>query len=68
MNNTQPNQKETPICYCTGTTESKIKDLIAKKINTLERIADMTGATTGCGACEYDILELIKQSTLTEDE
>ncbi len=68
MNNNLPNQKEPPICFCTGTTEAKIKQLIAKNVNTLERIADMTGATTGCGACEYEVLELIKQSTLKEDE
>jgi bacterioferritin-associated ferredoxin len=61
MNENCPNPKEPPICYCTGTTEAKIKALMANEINTLEAIAYETGATTGCGACEHDIQVLIAQ-------
>lgn len=62
MNNNLPNPKETRICHCSGTTEAKIKELIANEVNTLEEIANETGATTGCGACDYLVLELIAQS------
>lgn len=61
MNNNHAKQKDTVVCYCSGTTQTKIKELIAHEINTLEKIAYETGATTGCGACEYNILELIIQ-------
>lgn len=61
MNENRPNPKEPSICYCTGTTEAKIKALMDSGINTLEAIAYETGATTGCDACEYDVMELIAQ-------
>lgn len=59
MNNEQPNKQETRICHCSGTTETKIKELITNGVNTLEEIANETGATTGCGACDYLIVELL---------
>lgn len=61
MNN-QPNAKEEVICHCSGTTEAKIKALIANEVDTLEKIANATGATTGCGACDYLIMELLDQN------
>ncbi len=62
MNNNRTKPKEPPICYCSGTTQTKIEELIADGVDTLEKIAYETGAVTGCGACEYLILELIEQS------
>lgn len=49
------------ICYCTGTTEAKVRELIANGNDTLEKIAYETGATTGCAACEFSIMELIEE-------
>lgn len=62
MNKNHTKPKEPPICYCSGTTQTKIEELIADGCDTLEKIANETGAVTGCGACEYDIQELIGQS------
>ena len=58
--------KEEPICYCTGTTETQIKKLIAENITTLEGIVEQTGITTGCAGCEYDVVQLINQLAKSE--
>jgi len=62
MNNNHLNKQEQLICFCSGTSEAKIKALIANEINTIEKIANATGATTGCGACEDTVVELLAQS------
>ncbi len=61
MNNSHPNKPEELICHCSGTTRAKIKELIANDVNTIEKIANATGATTGCGACDDSIVELLAQ-------
>jgi NAD(P)H-nitrite reductase large subunit len=61
MNNSHQNEQEAVICHCSGTTATKIKALIANEVNTLEEIANATGATTGCGACEDLVVELLTQ-------
>lgn len=58
----QTNKQQDCICYCTGTTREKIETLIASGVNTLEQIVNQTGATTGCGACDYVVMELLAQS------
>jgi len=48
------------ICSCSGTTAGKIKTLIAaKRAHSLPDICRITGACTGCGACETTIEELL---------
>lgn len=54
-------KSEPPICPCTGTKKSNIKQLIANKVDTLEAIIHATGATTGCAACEYDVAQFVAQ-------
>jgi bacterioferritin-associated ferredoxin len=61
MNNDHPNKQEECICHCTGTTREKIEVLIAEGVDTLEGVAYETGATTGCGACDYMVMELLAQ-------
>ncbi|MDD1611370.1 MAG: (2Fe-2S)-binding protein [Methylococcaceae bacterium] len=63
MNNSHSNTQEELICFCSGTTRAKIKELIANDVNTIEKIADATGATTGCGGCDDSIVELLAQTT-----
>lgn len=62
MNDNSVNKQQECICYCTGTTREIVMRLIADGINTLEGIAYETGATTGCGACDYVVIELLTQS------
>jgi len=66
MNKEQEN-KQKVICTCTGTTEEKVAQLIAKGMDTLDDIANATGASTGCGSCDITIIEII-DSSLKEDK
>lgn len=52
-------EKTAIICPCSGTTRNKVIDLFNNGYETLEKISQMTGATTGCGACETWIEELL---------
>ncbi len=58
-NSTDSTEHNKVICDCTGTTEGKVKQLIADGVDSLDVIADKTGATTGCGSCDILIEELL---------
>lgn len=47
------------ICDCSGTTKSKIHQLIDDGKNSFEKIASATGAGTGCGSCDVLIMEIL---------
>jgi bacterioferritin-associated ferredoxin len=55
--------KKDLICTCSGTTKTQVLELIAKGINNLDRISRITGACSGCGACDTDILKLLTDSS-----
>ncbi len=61
MEKNQTTAQEKVICTCTGTTEKKVKQLIAKGIDDLDKIASATGASTGCGSCDVLIIELLEK-------
>jgi NAD(P)H-nitrite reductase large subunit len=61
MNDPYRYDKSDVICSCSGTTETQIKRLIEKGCADLERISRTTGACSGCGACEPDILALLAE-------
>ncbi len=48
------------ICDCTGTTKEKVISLVKQKAD-LDKISSATGATTGCGSCDVDIVNLIEE-------
>jgi NAD(P)H-nitrite reductase large subunit len=50
------------ICECSGTTRRKIQQLRAKGVDSVEEIAQITGATTGCGSCDVLVAQLLIQS------
>ncbi|MGZ5007334.1 MAG: (2Fe-2S)-binding protein [Methylobacter sp.] len=60
MNNKNP-QKKDVICHCSGTTKEQIKELVHNGIDSLDGISRMTGACSGCGACDASILELLTE-------
>lgn len=60
MEKNQITEKEKVICTCTGTTENKVKQLIAMGAD-LDKIASATGASTGCGSCDVLIIELLEK-------
>lgn len=50
------------LCYCSGTTVAQIKALVAEGVVNSERISRITGAGSGCGACEPDLEKLLAES------
>ena len=49
------------VCTCTGTTKVKIKQLVGKGVDDLDKVASATGATTGCGSCDVTVLSIITE-------
>ena len=62
MNDVRSDKKTDFICYCSGTTREKIKELLANGIVDLDGISRQTGACAGCGSCEASILELLAEN------
>lgn len=62
MNDNCSDKQDTVICDCTGTTKEKIINLIENGADDLDKIASATGATTGCGSCDYLVNELLVES------
>lgn len=50
------------MCSCSGTTRGMIQDLV-KQGKDLDGISRYSGALSGCGGCEWDIGELVKELT-----
>lgn len=48
------------ICGCTGTTKEKVKQLVQTGVTDINDIASKTGATTGCGSCDIDIVAFVE--------
>ncbi|MFI3120142.1 MAG: (2Fe-2S)-binding protein [Methylococcaceae bacterium] len=63
MNSTK---KSDVICHCSGTTERQIKALISDGVDTLDGISRMTGACSGCGACDVDILAILAKKNIAD--
>jgi bacterioferritin-associated ferredoxin len=61
MNNLHPDRKKDVICGCSGTTAGQIKRLIDKGVDDFDEISRATGACSGCGACDTDILALLAE-------
>jgi len=47
------------ICQCSGTTRGYIEKLVQQGLD-VDEISQRSGALTGCGGCEWDIVELVK--------
>jgi NAD(P)H-nitrite reductase large subunit len=62
MNHITPDKKTDVICHCSGTTKGQIKELIHSGIDNLDGISRMTGACSGCGACDVSVLELLAEN------
>lgn len=59
MESKVPTKKEDIICECTGTTKTKIKQLIENGADNMVKISSATGAGTGCGSCDVLIIKLL---------
>lgn len=59
MNNDEQPEQQDVICDCSGTTKSKIEQLIDNGADNLDAISRATGAVSGCGSCDILILEIL---------
>ncbi len=50
------------ICHCMGVTRGEIIEAIkSKNLKTVEEVGDATNAGTGCGGCQPDIEDILKE-------
>lgn len=61
MNETPEARKLDIICKCSGTRKSQIIRLMDAGVTSVEAISSATGACSGCGACDSDILDLMAE-------
>jgi len=66
MNDISPNKIDI-VCHCSGTTQKQIKALIHDGVTSLDGISRMTGACSGCGACDVAVLELLAENIIDHD-
>jgi len=60
MSTSQQQDLDEVICPCSGTTRGKVISLYHQGMD-VDAISRYTGAQTGCGGCEWDIAECVKQ-------
>lgn len=60
---TRRDDKPEPLCRCSGTTADHIRRCFERGETDLESLSRATGAGSGCGACDTDILALLAELT-----
>ena len=53
------NEKEDVVCFCSGTTRQKIKQLIEEGADSVDKLSRATGAVSGCAGCDIPVQELL---------
>lgn len=61
MSNFTNDTQDNILCHCSGTSKEKIMVLIEEGFVTLDDISRKTGACSGCGSCEYSVIELLDE-------
>jgi len=59
MNTNNANPADEVMCLCSGTTRGEIQHLCGQGLD-LIGISRRTGALSGCGGCEWDMIQLLK--------
>ncbi|MGR9072801.1 MAG: (2Fe-2S)-binding protein [Gammaproteobacteria bacterium] len=54
-------KKSGVVCTCSGTTRDQLIKLIDDGVDNLDRLSRITGALSGCGACDTEILGLLAE-------
>ena len=60
MNSETPNPSHEVMCTCSGTKRGYIQELYAQGMD-IQAISRWTGALSGCGGCEWDIADFLKE-------
>ena len=55
------------MCTCSGTTRGKIKKLFNDGMD-MEAISRWSGALSGCGGCEWDVEQYLKELTAQQKQ
>jgi NAD(P)H-nitrite reductase large subunit len=50
------------VCHCSGTGRAYIRNLFEQGMD-VDAISRWTGALSGCGGCEWDIKDFLKELT-----
>ncbi|MDD2769196.1 MAG: (2Fe-2S)-binding protein [Methylococcus sp.] len=64
MSDAIPAERKNIICRCSGTTAQQIRRQFDKGVTDIDEISRATGASSGCGACDADILALLAEYLL----
>ena len=54
------------MCHCSGTTRENIQSLFEQGMD-MDAISRWTGALSGCGGCEWDIAQYLKDLAKQQD-
>jgi len=60
MNTKNADPADDVMCHCSGTRRSYIKSLFEQGLD-IDAISRWTGALSGCGGCEWDIAQFLKE-------
>jgi NAD(P)H-nitrite reductase large subunit len=60
MNSETPNPEDEVLCHCSGTKRGYIQNLHQQGMD-IAAISRWTGALSGCGGCEWDIADFLKE-------
>ncbi len=50
------------VCTCLGISEDDIKKAVKEGADTVEKVEEVTGAGSVCGACKDDIQQIIDEN------
>ena len=65
MNTNDHNPADEVMCQCSGTTRGNIQILFEQGMD-LDDISRWSGALSGCGGCEWDIAQFLKDLAETK--
>ncbi len=54
-------EEDRTICFCRCVPLSRIREAIAAGADSIEKIQNETHASTGCGGCEWEVSEVLKE-------
>jgi len=66
MNTKNANPADEVMCHCSGTTRGNIQNLFEQGLD-IDAISRWTGALSGCGGCEWDIAQFLRDLAEQQD-
>ena len=60
MSTKNTNLADEVMCECSGTTRGKIQRLFEQGLD-MDAISQWTGVNSGCGGCEWDVAQFMKE-------